>query len=440
MEKEYLLEVRGVEKYFPGVKALDKVNFTLKKGEIHALVGENGAGKSTLMNIIDGVLTPDAGDIFLNGEHVKISSPFDAQKLGIGFIHQEIALCPDVTVAENILMPQISMRKKFTVNYRELNAQAKELLQSLTDIDPDLNVEELTVSNQQVVEIARALSLDCKILILDEPTSALTESETESLFKIIRKLKQRNIGIIYISHRMAEVFDECDRVTILRDGKFIDTLNIKDADPRTVVGKMVGRDLYKMFPEKKTEQLSDRKILLKVENISDGEFFHNVSFGLKEGEILGFAGLIGAGRSEVAKAICAFSRIVQGEIFFNGERLSFSNPGDSIEKGIVYLTEDRKEEGLFLDMDIKKNISASHLSELSKYTVINDNKESDLGNIYINKMGVKCTGIENLVSSLSGGNQQKVLISKLLTLNPKIIFMDEPTRGIDVGAKCDSHN
>jgi len=439
LTEEVVLEVKGIEKYFPGVKALDKVNFVLKKGEVHALMGENGAGKSTLMNVIDGIYMPDAGEIFINGKQVHIKNTLDAQKLGIGFIHQEIALCPDVTVAENIFMSEINVSKKPIVNFNALYKRAENILKNLEAIDPKKNVSELSISSQQVVEIAKALSKDCKILILDEPTSALTENETNALFNIMRSLKSKGIGIIYISHRMAEVFNECDRVTILRDGCYIDTFNVSDVDSKTLVEKMVGREISNIYPEKKKQDAGKDKVIFEVKNFSDGKRFHDINFNLKEGEILGLAGLVGAGRSEIAQGVCGLRPVISGEIYHRGKKIKLNSSKDAIDSGVVYLTEDRKTLGLFLDMDIKKNISGMNINDLSQYGIVNNKSEDNQCRTYLKKLGIKCASMGNYVSSLSGGNQQKVLISKLLTVNPKIIFMDEPTRGIDVGAKSEIH-
>lgn len=441
MADDIVLEVKGIEKSFTGTKALRGVDFQLKRGEIHALVGENGAGKSTLMNIIDGVLAPDAGEIYVEGKKVEIKNPYEAQRLGIGFVHQEIALCPDVTVAENIFMSALNISRKLKVNYKKLYKDAAQVLKPLANIKPDKFVSELNISNQQIVEIAKALSMKCKVLILDEPTAALSESEAESLFKIMQELKQKGIGIIYISHRMAEVFSQCDRVTILRDGNYMGTYNISEIDSKTVVNKMVGREIGNMYPPKRQpEDGQDKKEpLFEVKNFSDGERFKDISFELYEGEILGLAGLVGAGRSEVAQAICGLRQKASGEVFYKGKKLKINNARDSIKNGIVYLTEDRKVQGLFLDMTIKENIAAMELEQVSKRGFIDKKLLSEQGNRYIKLLNIKCRGIDQEVIALSGGNQQKVLISKLLTVKPKIIFMDEPTRGIDVGAKSEIH-
>ena len=439
MAEELVLEVRGIDKAFPGTQALSKVNFQLRKGEIHAVVGENGAGKSTLMNVIDGVHTPDAGEIYINGRKVEIKDPLAAQKLGIGFVHQEIALCPDVTVAENLYMASINTSKALLVNYKELYAKTAQALESLHFVDPHKNVGELSISNQQVVEIAKALTLDCRILILDEPTAVLTESETEALFRIMKKLRDQGISIIYISHRMAEVFGQCDRVSVLRDGQYIGTYDVAQTTSTEVVNMMVGREIGDLYPAKTGRPAEGSEILLQVRGFSNEGRFQDVSFELFEGEILGFSGLVGAGRSELAKAICGLYPKKTGEIIFKGSRLNVRNYEDAIRQGIVYLTEDRKMEGLFLEMPISNNIAAMNLKQVSSRGLIDGKRIQNLSNRLAEKLNIKYHSLAQLVSSLSGGNQQKVLIAKLLSVNPAIIIMDEPTRGIDVGAKSEIH-
>jgi ribose transport system ATP-binding protein len=439
LAEELVLEVKGIDKSFPGTKALSKVNFQLRKGEIHAVVGENGAGKSTLMNVIDGVYTPDAGEIYINGHKVHIKDPLTAQKMGIGFVHQEIALCPDVTVAENLYMASINASKALLVNYKELYAKTAQALESLHYVDPHKKVGELSISNQQVVEIAKALTLDCRILILDEPTAVLTESETEALFQIMRKLRDQGISIIYISHRMAEVFGQCDRVSVLRDGHYIGTYNVAQTTSTEVVNMMVGREIGDLYPAKAGRPGGTPEVLLQVRDFSNEGRFQDVSFELFEGEILGFSGLVGAGRSELAKAICGLYPKKTGEVIFKGSRLNLRNYDDAIQQGIVYLTEDRKTEGLFLEMPINSNISAMNLKQVSSRGLIDGKLIQTLTRRLADKLNIKCHALTQLVSSLSGGNQQKVLIAKLLSVNPAIIIMDEPTRGIDVGAKSEIH-
>ena len=440
MAEELVLEVRGIDKSFPGTQALSKVNFQLRKGEIHAVVGENGAGKSTLMNVIDGVYTPDAGEIYINGQRVDIKDPLAAQKLGIGFVHQEIALCPDVTVAENLYMAAINSSKALLVNYKELYAKTARALDSLHPVDPRKNVGELSISNQQVVEIAKALTLDCRILILDEPTAVLTESETEALFQIMQKLKAQGISIIYISHRMAEVFGQCDRVTVLRDGQYIGTYDVDQTTSTEVVNLMVGREIGDLYPPKAEQPDKAADVLLKVSGLKNAGRFEDISFELFKGEILGFSGLVGAGRSELAKAICGLYPKRAGEVIFKGNPLEVRNYEDAIRQGIVYLTEDRKSEGLFLEMPISNNIAAMDLKQVSIRGLVDGKLIQKLSGRLADKLNIKYHALLQLVSSLSGGNQQKVLIAKLLSVNPAIIIMDEPTRGIDVGAKSEIHH
>lgn len=319
----------------------------MRRGEIHALAGENGAGKSTLMNVIDGILQPDSGNILFDGVPVKITSPAEAQKLGVGFVHQEIALCPDVSVAENIFMATTNSGRSLLMNYRALETKAAEVLGELVDIDPATLVRDLSISHQQLVEIAKALTLDCRVLILDEPTAALTEKEAQILFRIMRRLADKGISIIYISHRMVEIFDNCDRVSVFRDGQYITTANVADITADDVVNAMVGRVIDDLYPRKQSAAERSDKILLDVKNLSDNNRFKNVSFQLKKGEILGLAGLIGAGRSEIVKGICRLEGDVSGEVSLNGKRLALTRYQDSIAEGIVYLSEDRKETASF---------------------------------------------------------------------------------------------
>lgn len=436
---EYVLEVRGIVKDFPGTRALDKVDLTLKKGEILALVGENGAGKSTLMNVIDGVHMPDEGKVLINGVEVSIRNPLDAQLNGIGFVHQEIALCQHVSVAENVFMSELNRSDKHFVNYRDLYKRAKKALEPLADIDPRTKVSELSISNQQIVEIAKALSLNCKILILDEPTAALTESETEALFRIMKDLKKKGIAIIYISHRMAEIFSQCDRVSILRDGTYCGNFNIAETNSREVVSRMVGREISDLYPSKFEGNCTEQGELLRVEGLSDGRRFRDISFTLHEGEILGLSGLIGAGRSEVVKSICGLFPKISGDVFFKGKRVNIIDYTDSIANRIVYLSEDRKVEGVFLDKSIQGNITILDLEDVSRKGMVDTSLEKKRAKEYADKLNVKYSSLNQHVSSLSGGNQQKVLIAKLLSVNPRVVIMDEPTRGIDVGAKAEIH-
>nr|WP_323782444.1 sugar ABC transporter ATP-binding protein [Amylibacter sp.] len=440
MTDDLLLQLSNVSKSFGPVRALSHVNFDLRKGEIHALAGENGAGKSTLMNIIDGILQPDSGEIRLEGEVVKITSPTRAQQLGIGFVHQEIALCPDVSVAENIFMSATNISKSFFMDYKALHQKAAAVLGQLCDIDPATLIRDLSISNQQLVEIAKALTLDCRVLILDEPTAALTEKEAQILFSIMRRLADRGISIIYISHRMVEIFDNCDRVTVFRDGKFIVTHDVADIGPSDVVNAMVGRVLDTFYPEKQPAHAQSDAVILDVRNLTDGARFFGVDFQLRRGEILGLAGLIGSGRSEIVKGVCKLDSSPTGEIRLNGQPLEARDYQHSIDAGVVYLSEDRKGDGIFLDMPIAVNVSALNLSQVSsRLGIIRRDKEyaqaAELGA----QLNLKYGQLSDAVSSLSGGNQQKVAIAKMLSIHPKLIFLDEPTRGVDVGAKVEIH-
>jgi ribose transport system ATP-binding protein len=440
MSDDLLLKIENVSKSFGPVHALSGVNFELRKGEIHALAGENGAGKSTLMNVIDGILRPDSGRIFIDGEIVKITSPTRAQQLGIGFVHQEISLCPDVTVAENIFMSSTNVSRSFLMDYKGLRRKAADVLRQLCDIDPGTMVRDLSISNQQLIEIAKALTLDCRVLILDEPTAALTEKEAQMLFGIMRRLADQGISIIYISHRMAEIFGNCDRVTVFRDGQYIVTHDVADIGPDDVVSAMVGRVIDTLYPPKQLESEKTEDVILDVKELSDGHRFHDVSFHLKRGEILGVAGLIGSGRSEIVKGICRLESDVTGAVHVNGQPLISKDYQHSIDAGVVYLSEDRKGDGIFLELPISSNVSALKLAQVaSKLGIICRDKEEKQAGTLGDQLNLKRGRLSDPVSSLSGGNQQKVAIAKMLSVKPKLIFLDEPTRGVDVGAKVEIH-
>lgn len=439
MTETPILEIRGLSKAFGPVKALSDVQFELRRGEIHALCGENGAGKSTLMNMIAGVLQPDQGDILIDGTNVSIPSPAAAQRLGIALVHQEIALCQDATVAENIYMAAINARRAPLMNFQRLYADAQKVMDLLAPIPVRTKVADLSISNQQLVEIAKALTLDCKVLMLDEPTAALTESEAQRLFSIVRGLKQRGISVVYISHRMAEIFSLCDRVTVFRDGHYVATDPIAESSPDDVVRKMVGREITQLYPNKLAPQEPGR-LLLAVDGLSDGTRFADVQLEQRSGEILGIGGLIGAGRSEIAQTICGLRPAASGTVALDGNALRIRNYSDAVRAGLVYLSEDRKGSGVFLDMPIAANVSALDLGKLTGSLGLLDRKAEDRQASDLTKrLGVRMAGIDARVSTLSGGNQQKVAIAKQLSIDPKVIIMDEPTRGIDVGAKVEIH-
>ena len=381
------------------------------------------------MNIIDGILQPDSGSIRIDGQPVRIDSPAMAQRLGIGFVHQEIALCADISVAENIFMAETAQSRRRLMGGADLIARAAKVLAPLADIDPRLPAGRLSISQQQLVEIAKALTLDCRILIMDEPTAALTEHEAQKLFGIMRNLAARGMGIIYISHRMAEIFQNCDRVTVMRDGQHI--------TPSDVVNAMVGRTLDALYPPKLAGPPGPE--ILSVANLTDRRY-RDVSFALHRGEILGFAGLIGAGRSEIARGVTRLEGNARGQVRLYGEAVDLRDYADCIAKGIVYLSEDRKGDGLFLDLPIAANIAALDLSRIARRGgVIDPARETIQAQRIGASLKLKAASMAHRVSSLSGGNQQKVALAKLLAVEPKVIFLDEPTRGVDVGAKAEIH-
>lgn len=437
---EVILSMTNIHKAFGPVRALRNAALELRRGEIHALAGENGAGKSTLMHIIDGILQPDGGEIVLDGKPVKISSPNAANRLGIGFVHQEIALCPEISVAENMFMSQTGQSRSWFMNYRDLEKRAAIVLREIGDIDPTRRAGDLSISQQQIVEIAKALTLDCRILILDEPTAALTETEAQTLFRIMHRLAERGIAIVYISHRMAEIFEHCDRITVMRDGCHIRTENIADISPEEVVNSMVGRVLDKLYPPKLSEDEKSDDIILSVRGLNEGKRVFDVDFDLRRGEILGLAGLIGAGRSEIARAVCRLEGKPRGEVTLRGRPLRLKDYRDSIREGLVYLSEDRKGDGLFLNMSIASNVSALDIGRVSNgMGFIERRKEMKRADELGRRLKLRANSIGDAVSTLSGGNQQKVALAKMLSVEPEVIFLDEPTRGVDVGAKAEIH-
>lgn len=435
---ENLLEVKNITKIFPGTTALSDVQLEVRRGEVHALCGENGAGKSTLMNIIGGVFPPTSGEVFFDGKRIAPKSPKEAQDIGIGFVHQELSLCPHLSAAENIYMGRLPI-KGGIIDAKKLYDDADSVLSQLNaGFKSSVLVSELTVSEQQLVEIAKSVSLNCKLLILDEPTSSLTDKETTRLFELVKELREKGISMLYISHRMAEIFEICDRVSVFKDGTYVTTMNTSEINSDDIIKAMVGRELGTLYPPK-SSKIEDENPILTVQNIS-GSLFHNISFNLRRGEILGFAGLVGAGRSEVMRGLCAIDGVPDGKITLNGKDQKFKTYRDAISAGICYLTEDRKTQGLFLEMSIRQNMSSANLDGVSSGMWLDRKKENKMVGEYVKQLAIKIPGVEYSISSLSGGNQQKCLVGKWLSLNPKVIIMDEPTRGIDVGAKSEIHN
>ena len=435
---EVLIRMEGIEKRFPGVHALNQCHFELRAGEVHALVGENGAGKSTLMKIIGGIYHKDAGHIYLNGGEVEIQNPRQAQHLGISIIHQELNLMPHLTVAQNIYIGREPRGKvNFVVDDKTTNKQADGLFEMLSlDLDPDTKVADLTVAKQQMIEIAKALSFNAKILIMDEPTAALTDAEIEDLFTIIRQLRQNGVGIVHISHRLEELKLIADRVTVMRDGRMIDTLLTEEASIDKIISLMVGRIIFESAPE--IPENPSEEVVLEVRNLNLGKALRNVNFNLKKGEILGFAGLMGAGRTDVARAIFGADKIDSGEIFINGKQVQIKNPKDAVASGIGYLSEDRKRYGLALGMDVKENIVMASMKRFIRWHSWMDfKKAASRAGEMVEALNIKTPNLEQKIKFLSGGNQQKVVMGKWLTADTNILIFDEPTRGIDVGAKSE---
>jgi ribose transport system ATP-binding protein len=437
-EQKLLLRMEGIYKSFPGVQALSDAQFELRSGEVHALVGENGAGKSTLMKILGGIYSKDAGSITLEGQDVEITSPAMAQHLGISIIHQELNLMPHLTVAQNIFIGREPRAKlSFVVDDKTTNEKAIKLFEMLNlRLDPTTKVSDLTVAKQQMVEIAKALSFNAKILVMDEPTAALTDAEIEELFTIIRQLRDKGVGVVHISHRLEELKLISDRVTVMRDGKYVNTLKTGEAKIDQIISLMVGRTIYESAPE--LPEHPDQEVVLEVRNLNRGRVLRDVSFELKRGEILGFAGLIGAGRTEVARAIFGADAHESGEIYIKGKQVHIKSPRDAVKHGIGYLSEDRKRYGLALALDVKENVALAAMRKFLKALGwVDYKKAAERGREMITVLNIKTPSLEQKVKFLSGGNQQKVVIGKWLTADTDILIFDEPTRGIDVGAKSE---
>lgn len=442
MEEKYILEADGICKAFAGVKVLDGAKLSIAPGELHALMGENGAGKSTLMKIIMGIYTKDAGSVTFEGKEAEFKSAGEALLAGISMIHQELSPIPEMTVAENVFLGREEKKIKGLpfVDKKELNSRTQKLLKEyqLSEfIQPDMKMKHLNIAQVQMMEIIKAVSYDSKVIIMDEPTSSLSEKETETLFRIIDSLKQKQVGIIYISHRMEEVFKLADRISVLRDGKFVGCVRTEEASQEALINMMVGRELEGGYPVN-TAPKGD--VVLELKNMNRAGVFENVSLKVRAGEIVGMAGLVGAGRSEVMRALVGYDPLDSGDIILDGKKITIKHPKDAIRNHIIMASEDRKALGLILDRSIKENISVQNFDQLSKSGFVQQVKEKKVCAEYAEKMTTKMNGIEDAVSSLSGGNQQKVVLAKCLLSNPKVLIMDEPTRGIDVGAKATIYN
>ncbi len=435
---DIIVQMTGIEKTFPGVHALAQCQFELRSGEIHALVGENGAGKSTLMKVLAGVYKKDAGTILYKGKSVEIPNPRAAQQLGISIIHQELNLMPHLTVAQNIFIGREPRRKiPFLLDEKAINDQTRQLLSALhLNLDPRARVADLTVAKQQMVEIAKALSFNAEVLIMDEPTASLTEAEIEELFRIIRHLRDQGVGIVYITHRLEELPQIADRVTVMRDGRYIHTASINAITRDQIINMMVGRTIYEAAPE--IPEHPSEEVVLEVKNLRRGNVLKDISFTLKKGEILGFAGLMGAGRTEVARAIFGADPFDSGEIYVKGKPVHISSPRDAVAHSIGYLSEDRKRYGLALGMDVETNIVLAALDKFLRWFGWVDSAQTrNRANAMVKMLAIRTPGLQQKVKFLSGGNQQKVIIGKWLTADTDILIFDEPTRGIDVGAKSE---
>lgn len=430
--REKILEMKHVTKTFPGVKALDDVHLNVYQGQVMALLGENGAGKSTLMKILSGVYSKSEGTIRFKGQDVEMKGPKDAQDLGIAIIHQELNLIEEMSIGENIFLGREPKKFLNVMDWQALMKKSEDLLTSLNiKVDPRKSVKNFSIGNKQMFEIAKALSLDAELIIMDEPTDALTDQETESLFEVIRALKAEGKSIVYISHRLKEIFEICDDVTVLRDGQFIAEKSVSEINEDMLIELMVGRKLEDQYPYLNSD-CGD--VVLKVHELKNAHV-RNISFELKKGEILGVAGLMGAGRTELAKTLFGHFKMDSGSVELDGQPLTIKSEKQAIESGITYVSEDRKKDGLVLGMSVKENMSMSALKRLSKSGLINQSLEKKMADDFVGHLSIKTPSLNQKIKFLSGGNQQKVSISKSLMTDPKVLILDEPTRGVDVGAK-----
>ncbi|MFB5269174.1 sugar ABC transporter ATP-binding protein [Paenibacillus enshidis] len=434
METEYILELNGITKIFPGIKALDNVYFKLKPGEIHALMGENGAGKSTFIKVITGVYKPDGGEILLNGQRVDFKTPNDAKHRGIAAIYQHVTCFPDLSVTENIFMGHEKIHKATKrILWKEMHEEADRLLKELgAGFSPKTQMGALSVAEQQIVEIAKALSTDANIIIMDEPTAALTNRESEELYRIAEQLRDKGTAIIFISHRFEDMYRLASKVTVFRDSQYIGTWDVNAISNADLIVAMVGREITQLFPKKKVVLGEE---LLRVEGLGKTGYFADVSFTLRRGEILGLTGLVGAGRTEACQTLFGIESYDKGKVTYKGKKIRIRSPLDAMRQGIGYLPEDRQKQGLVLDWSIGRNITLPALELITKKGAIRASAEAEISKRLAEKVGVKAKSIFDLASSLSGGNQQKVVFAKLLTANLEVIILDEPTKGVDVGAK-----
>jgi len=433
---EYLMQMEGIHKRFPGVYALQDACLDVRPGEVHALVGENGAGKSTLMKVLNGIYKKDSGRICVKGREVQIDGPLEAQRLGIGMIHQELNLMPHLTVAQNIFIGKEPKKFGFLLDQKAANAQASLLMSRLNlKIDPETPVKDLTVAKQQMVEITKAISYNSDLFVMDEPTSPLTDTEVQDLFGVIRELRNAGHGVVYISHRLEELWEISDRITVMRDGQYVGTVNTGETTRQDIISMMVGRVIYEN-PKETSSVPADAPVVMEVKNLV-ARNVKDVSFKLRKGEILGFAGLVGAGRTETMRALFGADPRVSGEIFLHGAKTEIHSPSDAVEHGIGYLSEDRKRFGLATGLAVRDNAIMASIAHFCAGPFVNDKRVDSATREYVDKISIKTPSIRQLVYNLSGGNQQKTVIAKWLIKNCDILIFDEPTRGIDVGAKSE---
>ena len=432
------VEMKGIDKSFGTNQVLKNVEFSLRDGEIHALMGENGSGKSTMMKILTGVYTRDAGKVFVDGKEVVYNNPQEAEKAGIVFIYQELNVLFDMTVEENMFMGKEIVGPFGICDKAAMRKQAQDVMDKLgVNIPVDAVMSDLSVGQQQMVEIAKALMVDAKVLIMDEPTAALTQSETRTLFEVVKGLRAKGVSIVYISHRMEELFELCDRISILRDGEYVGTRDMKTVTMEEIVQMMIGREIGERFP-KREHKIGEE--IFRVENLNHPKLFKDVNFNVRAGEVLGVAGLMGAGRTEIMHAIFGNMPNVTGKVFIDGKEVSIANPRQAIQAGIGFITEDRKVEGLLLEKSICENIEIANLDRISESNVVSFAKSNELAQAGIDDFKIRCFGTDHECVNLSGGNQQKVVLAKWIYTNPKILILDEPTRGVDIGAKKEIYN
>ena len=437
---ENILVLDKINKYFPGVHALKDMSISVQRGEVQAICGENGAGKYTLMKVVTGVYKQESGDVIFDGKKVQISNPNEAYEMGIAIMYQETSLFPEMTVLENMYLNHEHLKRicgMKVLDFKVMREQANRIFESLScKMDLDVKVKSISMAQKQMVEIAKALTFQTRILIMDEPTASLTQKEVEALFEIIRKLKSKGVSIVYISHRMEEIFEVCDRVTVIRDGQFVATHNIAETNKDMLVAEMVGRMVTSYYPKPEVEI---GEVCIEIRNFNQGRLLHDINLNVHRGEIVGLSGLVGAGRTELAHAICGFTKPDSGEIFIDGKKVQIYDYISAMDNGIVYVSEDRGRYGLVLRMNIKNNVTLPQISKIKKHGSIDKEKEQEMGQKAIEMFDIKAPSADFIVENLSGGNQQKVAVAKAVALSPKLLILDEPTRGVDVNAKAEIH-